>query len=103
MANGGEVCLHRDESALNGQPNGVSTVLRAELAADRREMKFDGLVADAEMLGNGLVRQAFGQQLQHVHFTRGQRLQGRRVALERRRGLADRVYRDESLGAMTGC
>ncbi len=65
--------LDRHQPAPDRAPYRVGAIRRAQLPANRRDVKLDRLVADAETRRDGLVRQPFDQQLEDLDFARGQR------------------------------
>ena len=48
-----------------------------ELGQNRTDVKFDRVLADFELMRDGLVGQAIGDQAQHFHFPRGENFLGR--------------------------
>jgi hypothetical protein len=71
--------LQRDQPSPNRAPHRIGPVCGAELAVDRRDMEFHGLVADGKPSGDRLVGQSFGKQFEHLDLARRQRLRRRLV------------------------
>jgi hypothetical protein len=59
---------------MQGATDGLGSVRGSELPENGRDVEFDRLVADPETLGDALVRQPFGQKLENVDLSRGERL-----------------------------
>ena len=94
--------LKRDQAAPQSAADSFGAIGDTELAADRGDMELDCLIADAEACRDALVRQALGQQLEHVVLARRQRLLSDFRPLDKRRG-GDAVGCDEKpVGAQTG-
>ena len=66
--------LKADQTLPQGAADRLGAVRDAEFPENRRDVKLDRLVADSESLGDGFIRQPFGQQFQHVDLARGERL-----------------------------
>src|SRR4051794_2247945 len=77
------VSLECDQSLARGEMHRFGAAAGAELGQDRGDVKLDGMVADRQSDGDGLVGQAFGNQLQDLALARGKLLA---VALRHRRG-----------------
>ena len=63
-----------NQSATDRSADRVGPVCGAELAADRRDVKLHGLIADVKLCRNGFVRQSFGEELEDFDLACGQRL-----------------------------
>lgn len=66
--------LHAHETAADRASNGIRTIHRSKLSADRRDMKLDRLITDAETGRDCLVRKTFDELPEHLDFTRCERL-----------------------------
>ena len=60
------------EAVAGGQVDGLGAALGAELGQDRRDVELDGVVADGEALGDGLVGQALGDEVEYLALPLGQ-------------------------------
>src|SRR3990172_12534519 len=63
-----------DQPEAGGEDDGLSTALGAQLAQDGVDVELHGMLADAQPLSDGLIGQALGQELEHLHLARGQLL-----------------------------
>ncbi len=62
--------LEDNQPQAGGADDGLGAALRAQLAHNGVDVELDGMLADAQLAGDGLVGQPFGQQLQHFKFAR---------------------------------
>ena len=84
-----------DQPAPDRAADGVGAVRGAELARDRRDVELDRLIADAEPRRDRLVRQPFGEQLEHLDLARASAALRTPRRRRRRRGGAVSVLRHD--------
>src|SRR6202045_5442214 len=68
--------LKLDDSALQTDHRGVSSVVGAQFGEDVSDLALDGFFTDGELRGNLFVGLPFANQTQDAHFSRGQRVIG---------------------------
>src|SRR5215467_10998122 len=65
--------LEEDEAAADAESDSFRAAGGAELAEDRRDMKFDGVLGDGELGGDFLIAQSTSEHLKNFAFARGKR------------------------------
>ena len=58
--------LQEDQSQASGGNYSLCATLRAELAEDGVNVKLDCVVADVQIVGDGLVRESLREQAKHL-------------------------------------
>lgn len=66
--------LQRDQTTPDSEAYCLRPIRCPELAANRRDVEFHGLIADSKTRRDRLVGKSFGEQLEDLDFARGQRL-----------------------------
>ena len=61
----------RDQPAADPETHGLGAARRAELRRDRRDVELRGVLADSEPLADAPIREALGEELEHLALAGG--------------------------------
>src|SRR5215207_7548515 len=74
MAGRANAALDREDAAAGGESDGLGAAGGAELAEERADVEFGGVLTDAELASDGFVGQTLRHEQEDLLFSRGQRL-----------------------------
>ena len=60
--------LEEKYAETGGADDGLRTTLSAQFAEEGVDVEFDGVLTDVQVIGDGLIGETFGQELENLQF-----------------------------------